>query len=144
VNQILVQFLDLAKKRQIKNFFFFFIEIAGIFQNIPKKIAIIIDLKSILISRGHDMIVIEKRKACFGCKILDRTHPPKKNTEGARQWKILRTRNPTFVRLMEAAVNVMHLYAFTVYAGRFITMRRNIYSYLEYNWCFKVAFLRIS
>jgi hypothetical protein len=42
---------------------------------------------------------------------------------------------------MEAAVNVMCLDASTAIAGRFIIMRRNIYSYLECNWRLNVAFL---
>jgi hypothetical protein len=57
-----------------------------------------------------------------------------------RHRKISRTRISTLIKLMEAAVNIMHLYAFTANAGKFIITQESIYSYLECNWRWKVIF----
>jgi hypothetical protein len=81
--KIFLQFLNYAKKSQYKMVYphIFSLKTQRIFWGIPKKIAAVINLKSIELSRGHDMVIMQKRKAYFGCKILDRIHPFKKDSE---------------------------------------------------------------
>jgi hypothetical protein len=60
--------------------------------------------------------------------------------KGPRYRKIPKTRISTLVKLIEAAVNVMHLYIFTANAGKFIITQGSIYNYLECNWRWKATF----
>jgi hypothetical protein len=63
--------LEFRKKRQYKKRYPHIspLKPQGGLQGIPKKVAATTDLKSILLSRRHDMVITKKRKACFGCKI---------------------------------------------------------------------------
>jgi hypothetical protein len=75
---------EIRKKRQYKKIYPHISPLKSqeILQSISKKIAAITDLKSILISRGHDIIIMKTRKAYFDYKILGKIHPPKKNAGG--------------------------------------------------------------